>query len=62
MRENKKEGVGEYVSYIDAHDCGILNKKIKDYYLGLWKNDMRDGYGMMVYKNGNSYDYYVGEF
>ncbi|CAD8196889.1 unnamed protein product [Paramecium pentaurelia] len=62
VKIKKKDGVGEYISYIDGNNSEMLNKKVKEYYLGQWKNEMKDGYGLMVYYNGNQYDYYVGEF
>ncbi|CAD8215474.1 unnamed protein product [Paramecium octaurelia] len=62
VRDNQKEGFGECISYYDIKNSEQQNKKIKEYYLGEWKNGMKDGLGMMVYSNGNQFDYYVGQF
>ncbi|CAD8084347.1 unnamed protein product [Paramecium sonneborni] len=55
-QQDQMHGQGEFTQYSDGQN------QVLDYYLGEWKDNKRDGFGMMIYFRGEQYDYYVGQF
>lgn len=73
FKSDKKHGIGIYFFSIGGYFYGqfengfrsgfgtLYNKGNRNAFIGFWKNDLREGRGVEIYKNGSKYDGFLAQ-